>query len=316
MTVEYLETSLHDADQYIQLMKNSFGKNFDKNWYNWYNIKSSNGPSRLYSYVDTETGELVSSVCFLPLRITCAGVVYRGSIYVNAMTHPSYQGKGFNLQLLNLALGDARKVGDAFSITFPATDRASMSGMIKTGWRPVADIRYAKLDRPLSRTRPKAHEIARLDERFDELLTNFYAGIDFGVFKDHKFLNWRTCDRPDQTYSIHAYFRGNVPAGFIVLKQFEEPGIVKTHIMELIALDREVILDLLGVAQYKAYASKANILNVWKLEDSFFSEIFKEFGFVDTEDKNTLLVYQHGDPALPQINGGHMHISLADNDVY
>ena len=56
------------------------------------------------------------------------------------MTHPAYRGRGFNLKLLNLALDAARKAGDVFSITFPATDRASMSGMLRTGWEPVCDI--------------------------------------------------------------------------------------------------------------------------------------------------------------------------------
>lgn len=297
-------------------MKNSFSKKFDENWFYWYNNKSPTGPSRLYSYIDTETGELVSSICFLPLRMANAGAVFPGSIYVNAMTHPAYQGRGFNLKLLNLALGEARKAGDVFSITFPATDRASMSGMLRTGWESVCDIHYSALGRVPSARRPKARVIDRLDERFDELLAKFYAGIAFGVFKDHKFLNWRICDRPDQAYSIHAHFRGDAPAGFIVLKQYEEPGFIKTHIMELVALDREVAIDLLETAEHQAYTRKSNILNVWKWNGSIYSDVFKDYGFVDTEEKNTLLAHRHGDANTSLAGGARMHISLADNDVY
>ncbi len=232
------------------------------------------------------------------------------------MTHPAYRGRGFNLKLLNLALDAARKAGDVFSITFPATDRASMSGMLRTGWEPVCDIHYSALGRAPSLTRPKARAIDRLDERFDELLAKFHAGIEFGVFKDHKFLNWRICDRPDQAYSIHAHFRDDTPTGFIVLKHYEEPSVVKTHIMELIALDREVIIDLLETAEHQAHTRRSSILSLWKWGGSIYSDILENYGFVDTEEKNTLLVHRHGDANTSLAGGARMHISLADNDVY
>ncbi len=132
--IEYLEPSRHDAGAYVRLMKNSFGKEFSEDWFNWYNRESSTGPCRLYSYVDMGSGEIVSSLGFLPLRMAHSGAVYPGSIYVNAMTHPDYQGRGYNLKLLNLALDEARKAGDVFSITFPATGRGSLGGMLRTGW--------------------------------------------------------------------------------------------------------------------------------------------------------------------------------------
>jgi len=297
-------------------MKNSFSKKFGKDWFDWYNHDSPSGPCRLYSFIDTGSDEIVSSIGFLPLRMAHAGAEYPGSIYINAMTHPEYQGKGLNLTLLKLAVDDARKSGDVFSITFPATGRASVGGMIRTGWEPVCDIHYSALRRAPLETRPKAQEIERFDERFDDLLDKFYAGIRFGVLKDHKFLNWRICDRPDQNYSIHAHFRGDTPVGIIVLKQHEEPGVAKTHIMELIALNREVISDLLKTAEQKAFERKSNVLNIWKWEGSVYSEILKEYGFVDTEKKNTLLVHRHGVNASSLTDGAHMHISLADNDVY
>jgi GNAT superfamily N-acetyltransferase len=316
MAIEYLSSASHEAGQYLRLMKNSFSKTFDESWFYWYNTKSPTGPSRLYSYIDTDSGEIVSSVCFLPLRMARAGTVVPGSIYVNAMTHPAYQGRGFNLKLLNLALDEAREGGDIFSITFPATDRASMGGMLRTGWEPVCEIHYAALGRALTQTRPKAREVGRLDGRFDDLLAKFHAGIGFGVSKDHSFLNWRICDRPDQAYSIHAHFHGGAPAGFIVLKQYEEPGVVKTHIMDLVALDREVTIDLLEVAEHQAFERESNILNVWKWDDSIYSDVLKSYGFVDTAAKNTLLVHRHGGSASSLTAGARMHISLADNDVY
>jgi len=316
MSLEFFNNQPCDTRQYLRLMKTAYGKIFDENWFRWYNNSAPTGRSRIYFCVDSETGQMVSSLAFLPIRVTCRGTPQPGSIYVNAMTAPAYQGRGLNLKLLQSALLDARKLGEKISITFPADSRMSIKGMLKTGWEPVCDIHYSALDRTPSKTHSSAQRIASLDNRFDPLLEAFYARLKFGHFKDHEFFNWRVCDRPDQEYEIYAKFDGGIPAGIIVLKFYEEKSIRKTHIIELIGIDDGVIIELLRLAEREAHFRKSDILNTWLFDDSVYRDQLTEFGFAATADKNTLMVHWHEGATRQVSDRLHMHFSLADNDVY
>lgn len=316
MSINFYNNAPCDPRQYLNLMKDSYGKNFDEEWFHWYNMGAPTGRSRIYFCVDSKSGEMVSSLAFLPIRVAYKGTSHPGSMYVNAMTHPAYQGRGLNLKLLRSALIDARRLGEKFSITFPAASRMSVKGMLKTGWEPICDIYYSALSRKPSEKRSAACRIETLDNRFDRLLEVFSAQLEIGLFKDQKFLNWRVCKRPDQNYEIYGLIDGKSPRGLIVLKQYEDETVKKTHIIELISIDNAATLDLLCLAEREAYSRNSDILNTWLSEDSVYYDLLTEFGFVASADKNTLMVHWHGDTMRPI--GGHLrlHFSLADNDVY
>jgi len=154
-----------------------------------------------------------------------------------------------------------------------------------------------------------------VDGRFDQLLETFSARLDIGLFKDHRFLSWRVCERPDQDYELYAVFNGELPKGILVLKQYEEEKIRKTHIIELIGVDNTTILDLLRLAERESYLRNSDILNIWLSEYSIYYDLLTDFGFVASADKNTLMVHWHED-SMRLAGDNHMHFSLADNDVY
>jgi GNAT superfamily N-acetyltransferase len=315
MAINFYSNAPCDPRQYLNLMKDSYGKIFDEEWFHWYNMEAPTGRSRIYFGVDSESGEMVSSLAFLPIRVTHEGTSYPGSTYVNAMTHPAYQGRGLNLKLLQSALADARRLGDKFSITFPAANRMSVKGMLKTGWEPICDIYYSALNRKPSETYSAARRIDSLDGRFDDLLEAFSARLEIGLFKDHEFMNWRVCERPDQDYEVYAVFDEEIPKGILVLKQYDEEKVRKIHIIEIISIDNAAIMDLLRLAEREAYLRNSDILNTWLSKDSIYYDLLTEFGFVASADKNTLMVQWHEEPM--RLVGNHqLHFSLADNDVY
>ncbi len=316
MAITFFNNAPCDPHRYLKLMKDSFGKIFDEEWFYWYNAESPTGRSRIYFAVDSGTGEMVSSLAFLPIRVAYKGKSYPGSIYVNAMTHPAYQGRGLNLNLLQSALADTRRLGEKFSVTFPAANRMSVKGMLKTGWEPICDIYYSALNRKLSDTYSAARRIDTLDSRFDRLLETFSAQLEIGLFKDREFLNWRVCKRPDQDYEVYALIDGESPRGILILKQYENEAVKKTHIIELISIDNAATLELLRRAEREAYLRESDILNIWLSEDSVYYNSLTEFGFVASADRNTLMVHWHGDTMLPIGDHPRMHFSLADNDVY
>ena len=315
MSIDLYKNDSCDPSQYLDLMKNSFDKTFNEAWFNWYNRQSPTGPSRIYYGVDSQTQNLVASLAFLPIRVAYKGLPRPGSIYVNAMTHPAYQGRGLNLKLLQSALADARRLGEIFSITFPATSRMSMKGMLKTGWVPTCEIFYSALNRKPSETKSSAQRIESLDGRFDHLLESFSTRLDIGLFKDHRYLNWRLLERPDQEYELYAVFNGVQPTGIMYLKKFQERKVRKIHIVELIGIEKSAIMQLLHLAEREAYISSYDVLNIWLSKNSVHYELLTQFGFVDSLDKNTLLVHWYEEP-MRLTSDSHMHFSLADNDVY
>lgn len=302
-----------NSGEYLQLMSRCFDRHFSKAWFMWFNHSCPSGKSRIYAV--REGGELLSSVCFLPITVKLKDSHVLGSIYVNAMTRPEHQKRGLNVLLLRHALSDARNREEQISITFPSMHRYSMKGMLKTGWMNFIDVHFFVL---LSIPLPKRHTAIRVKKvplGAKSLIEKYYNGVGFGIVKGVDFINWRIAERPDQRYEIYLHGKALDPDGLIVLKHFRGGKERKTHIMEIIACEEEVTEDLLKTAETRAAEEGSVILNLWCSLGGVMKKALERYGFVQTHEKNTLLVQEHKKNDGKKIVMGE-HLSLADNDVY
>ena len=303
------------SQDFLELQFAAFGKKLSERWFHWFNHDCPLGRSRIFVAVDPDSGQLMASVGFLPLQIAWRGKPVQGSTYVNAMTRPAAQRRNLNVALLARAVAHSREFGDLCSITFPAAHRASLPGMLKTGWTVYSDIHIWKLmRRPIARA-TTTRRIARFDPSIDDFLQGFYGKMDFAVWKDHRFLNWRVCDRPDQAYEIHMLGEASAPRGFVVLKHYRDDSLGKTHIVELVAHDDDAFDRLVQTAETRAVEQQSDVLNTWALPGDIYAANLSARGFEKTQEHNTLARHVAGALADGPAGGRH-HISLIDNDVY
>ncbi len=183
---------------------------------------------------------------------------------------------------------------------------------MKVGWEvPFALPFLVKKDckvRPHSCTEVKA-----FDRRFDDFFGRIRRRFSFLVMKDHRFLNWRVVDRPDQSYTKIVCEDNGELRGYAVLKQFDENGYRKSHILDIQAESQDALLQLISAAE--SFSHGRDELNMWTNPHNPYQETFLEEGFVERESPDKLIFHtNYGDKE--SLKRGACWLCLADNDVY
>ncbi len=131
--------------------------------------------------------------------------------------------------------------------------------------------------------------------------------------KDHRFLNWRVVDRPDQSYAKIVCEDNGELRGYAVLKQFDENGYRKSHILDIQAESQDALLQLISAAE--SFSHGRDELNMWTNPHNPYQETFLEEGFVERESPDKLIFHtNYGDKE--SLKRGAWWFCLADNDVY
>lgn len=293
-----------DADEVLSLMRACFGERdfFHNAWYEWWNYSCPTGYNRNYVAIDGD--KIVGAEALLPIRIKVNNQIIEGLLSNNSMVHPDYWGKGLFTQLVKYALSS-----EAVELALGVPNRNSYHAFLKTGWIVPSDLVFIAKS-SFRDKRYKAREVVTFDDRMGRLLCQIAEQSNFMVIKDYRFLNWRY-HRPDKTYRLFVFERGDDVDGYMALKYFDERGYKKTHILDIGAGNREAFDDLILAAE--SCARGRDVLNCWQIENSIYRDWFAYNGFVETEESNPLILFASSHQDIKPIN---WWFCLGDNDVY
>jgi len=299
-----------DDSAILSLFRESFSRNLSQLWWDWFSYKCPTGMNHTYLVEDTTSKKIVSSYSLLPIQLIFNGRKHPASICTNVNTHPQYQGQGLFTRMGHYSLKRDNERGIPISLGMP--NQKAYPGHKKVGWKIMCQLPF--LVRHNCKTREhRCKKIETFDRRFDAFYQKVAARFSFIIDKDHKFMNWRTAERPDKEYSLYILESGNELAGYVVLKNFTDGTVNKSHILDIHALDAEGFNQLLAASE--SFAVGRDELNVWSNPHNPYEAYFLDSHFTVREGQDMLIIH-FNDNEERALENGPWWFCLADNDVY
>ncbi|MFH1998142.1 MAG: GNAT family N-acetyltransferase [Planctomycetota bacterium] len=292
----------------IDLFNTVYHKNEERDTLEWKYLKNPHGRAIIW-VAESEAGEIVGSVAFMPRRIRIQGQEFLSHHGADAMVLPEWQRGGILITLLTEVYRQCWERGDALVHIFP--NRRSVGALRKMGLHPVSLVQEMELSLrgrhlfrryinkapflagligpagdgllkvgPLKRfyQQPFTTHVERID-RFDEALAEVgmtaLAESPVHMVRDKAFLNWRYVDNPTRRHRSFAAYRDSKPVGYLVM---ETAGGV-SYISDLLALDLAAREDLLAIAVLEARQAGAEMLQCMSLDGDGTNKMFRLHGF-------------------------------------
>ena len=264
-------------------------------------------------------GEIVGRMGFLPFRtrVQARGMV--GAQQVDVAILPEHRRGGIYFQLAHATIAEGAKRGIAFGFGFATEETRALStdflgfSLVGSVHRLVKVLDYlhyagrllglpgSRMFRgsppPRGRTaRPPALEggmtrVDRFDEPFDHLAFDVTLGRVM-VVRDAAYLNWRYVDCPTVAYRRYAARTEGALRGFVVFHAYEDAGVVRGVIDELVCPpdDPDLVKSLLSVAFSDLRAEGAINAICWLPAWHPLGTRLRALGFRDRQARNHLIV--------------------------
>jgi len=331
-----------DETEILNLFGRVFGENRDMTLWKWENQQNPRGES-IIALLHSGDG-IRAHLCLQQSLLHIKGRKVPAAQRINTMMEEGYRGSGWFAPLLKLQLEEAQKRGVELIYSFP--NHTALRALQRSG--EITELgevpHYIKILRPKEAAhrfaphRPfasfflrsalgaaalfknrrrgdgsRTRRLWKFDGRFDELWEK--AGEIFGITtaRCSSFLNWRYVDCPRE-YVLFECPRGEKgTGGYIVLRFIENV----CYILDLLALDREGLLDLLDRAEGEARVRGCSGLSCWCLDGGRVSGLLKELGYMRRKSKTSLVFTNIQCPE--EIKGelenrGNWYITLGDSD--
>ena len=176
-----------------------------------------------YILLMRDANKIIGMLGALSLRAFIRGEEYLISSGCDAIVHTSYRGRGLFARLIECNARD-RRLGmgwgnsasnhiwaDSTTGNFRVIPMIAPSFFHGYGLgRPPADARAAG--------KIEVIQIEKFDSRFDALWQSVRCDFPVAIIRDQRYLNWRYCERPDETYTRLCAVRGDELLGYIVVR--------------------------------------------------------------------------------------------------
>ena len=200
-----------------------------------------------YIHLAVDDGDIVGQYAVIPMRMLVMGQESIGSLSLDTMVHPDYQGQGMFVELANSLY--SRLSDSGISITYGFPNKNSMHGIFqRLDWKEICEmpilIRPVDFDRSLEKlwgpgVKSKIgsflgkkyydikHKPAKLPEDLrvekvekfngvDDLWRTVTNGVKIGAVRDQKYFDWRFVDKPEFDYQIYLLRKGDSSLGYLV----------------------------------------------------------------------------------------------------
>ena len=293
--------------EYLELFHNCFPHfQYSIDRFKWFNSCCPTGKSRTYLLFD-EDDKIIGALSALPINIKLNKNQINGVLLTSGMIHPEYRSKNLFVQLEKYLIEKEKELGT--SVFIGAPNKNIFRSHLKTGLTVSANLDFiGKFS--FNKKENKCEQIQIFDDSFNELQNAIAEQSNFILSKDTYFLNWRYFQHPDNEYLVYARFLNNKPVGWVAIKQFNDNGYLKTHILDIAAVDFNVFKDLINQAEY--FAHRRHELNTWQIDNSIYSDWFEKLGFIPTPNKNVLITFG----LSKRLVKSDWWFVLGDNDVY
>jgi hypothetical protein len=262
------------------------------------------------------------------------------------MVHPDYRG-GMFFQLGRHAAERTKERGFAFLTSYPIR-KWSIKSLRRIGWKGFFEIpvliyplrfrgivnRYFRF-LPISliiggvakvfyflffkgrRERNEGEigivEMAQLDDAYDRFWQKASSLNPVMGVRDRSFMNWRYLQHPTRTYTIYRALRKGKMEGYIVLRKVDLLGFNSAVVVDLLALEEDVLRRLVEKGVAYAEEKRADLLGCIVPRHHRYYRILRRKGFFSTFKAFLFMIYPHVEE-IPLLPAG-WYVNWGDSDV-
>lgn len=318
----------------------------DPRFWQWEFMEGPDGEG--FIYITEDGNKIIGHFADIPRRFSAHGKVVQGTLSVDLMVHPDYRRKGIFEEIGRFAVQRTKNKNIIFTSAFPIR-KETIQGFKKIGWKEIVrlpvlvyPIRFRDIVNrylhflPLSlliggiarffynllflmrrRKEGKGIEIGKVDQLDDQFELFWGKALSFypiiGI-RDRNYMTWRYLRHPTRTYTIYRAMEKGEMRGFIILREVDLLHFHSTVIVDLLALDENVLMAL--VEQGIAHSQKEGVdllgFMVPKLHPYY--QLLRRNGFLPSPKTFLFMIYPH-EENMELLDPKGWYVNWGDTDV-
>ncbi|MEW6376476.1 MAG: GNAT family N-acetyltransferase [Thermodesulfobacteriota bacterium] len=318
-----------DMEEILSLRRDAFGEmekdKLDPRFWWWEFMEGPYG--KAFIYVVEDQDKIVGHFADLPRQFLLRGKAVRGTLSVDLMVHSDYRRRGIFQAMGRYAIQRIKNENALFMMSYPIR-RETIQGFKKMGWEEVIELpvlvhpikfsgivnRYLHF-LPLSfliggiarlfynfffqakkRDESKEiiiEEIRKLDDQFEPFWDHAFSLYPIMGIRDRNYMTWRYFQHPTRTYTIYRAMRGGEMRGFIALRKVDLLKFNSAVIVDLLALDEDVLIALVREGILYSQREGVDLLGFMVPRFHPYYKLFRYCGFLPSFKTFLFMVYSH-----------------------
>ena len=281
-----------------------------QNWYWKYTDRNPAGKSIIW--VAEHEERIVAHFAAVPYRLKVFDEEVAASHSIGALVEVKYQNRGLLKVVGDKMLANLGERNITFTWGFP-NQRAYQFEKQALGYHDLINFdQWTVSKEKLKRNNAydlDFRKITFFDESFDKLWESCASDYDIAIKRDAAYLNWRFIERPDWWYYPYGLYEGETLKGYVVLKCYQEEGILRGHIVDIFGPreDRLTLSRLIDSGMGFLADQVVDEILVWIWGNPLIEELFLEKGWTRTEIDRPLILkvnrdHRHKDRVLDNKN--------------
>lgn len=313
-----------DEHQILALFREVFGREMSLPFWKWRFIENPFGHGIINLLFDSS--KLIGHYAVIPMDVQVQGKLLKAAFSMTTMTHPSYSGKGIFTYLAEETYKLCQEKGFNFVYGFP--NRSSYPSFVrKLKWQDLGKMMISekRLQSTIEMRPVRTRFLIKQLKRFESTINLLWdkAKKDYYVIvpRTEQFLNWRFVRSPDARYTKYTVLDSydNI-VGYVVLKIYVKENITRGHIVDILSIADEEVINLLLDSAYD-YFLKNGICDVscWIPRNSFYDDVLKKEGFVRKETDTYFGVRSFSEDDTLNKSVGRLstwYVTMGDSDVF
>jgi len=318
-----------DMEEIFSLRRNAFGEmekdKLDPKFWRWQFLEGPAGKALIHIVEDKN--KVVGHFADLPRWFSLRGRIVRGTLSIDLMVHSDYRRKGIFEAMGKYAVGRVKNENGLFLMSYPVR-RGTIQGFKKIGWEEVVQLpvlvypikfsgivnRYlhflplsfliggaARLFyKILSQTKKRdesedilIEEIQKMDDRFEPFWQKALSLYPIMGIRDRDYMTWRYFQHPTRIYTVYRTVQRGEMRGFIVLRKVDLLGFNSAVIVDLLALDEDVLIALVKKGILHSKGQGVDLLGFMVPKFHSYYKLLRRCGFLSSFKAFLFMIYSH-----------------------
>lgn len=299
-----------NIDELIDLSKTYYseGDIVNKLYLNWQYLNNPSGIPYLLTSREITTNELAGQYLVLPIKFNLANTDVNGSLSLNTLTSPKYQGKGLFTKMARATYKECADSNALFTIGFPNPNsypgfvrnlefkhlgdipllvkplrmlNMAFSLLQKKNQKHGGDIKMKSLNAKNSKIKEFEFNEEGIGIKYDKFWNIIKKQYKLSVNKDFTYLKWRYETLPTRDYKLFYFEDNGEIVGLVILRAEHVWGFDVGLIMDLLVIDGYAKISKILLSYAKNVFKKSKIDFIAALHSKTYEyDLFKKSYFL------------------------------------
>ena len=318
----------------------------DPRFWQWEFMEGPDG--KAFLYIVEDRNKIIGHFADIPRRFSLEGETVLGTLSLDLMVHPSYWRKGIFLALGRYGAEKVKQENGLLLTAFPIR-LETILGLRKIGWKEVAKlpvlvypIRFRSILNRYVHFPPLAaltggiarffysllyglkgerkaggieiDQVSSFDEAFEHFWQKASALYPIIGIRNRDYLNWRYLRHPTRSYAIYRAKENGEMRGYIILRKVDLLKFNSAVIVDLLALDEEILSALVERGIQHGQQEGADLLGFMLPQSHFYYKLLRRKGFLPSLKTFLFMIYSHSDKGI-FLSPDKWYVTWGDTDV-